>query len=568
MPTICPASLPAAVAGAFYEQYLTFFMPAEVIDPASGVIATLNTLTVTSISGVPNGLDLELDEADAVYEPAAGQTLGCATLCGTPLVPGVYAITINVSVAVTALGFDQTVLETFIYTLTIEPGAGGTTTFAYNVSAGCESLLVDFTALVEPTAGQVAHYAWDFGNGLTSEESDPNGIFFDTSGSYTTTLTTTLGEYRLQAVILTGTNNGWSGDIDDFFSSPGDPYFVLTDGGGNAVYTSSSVSNTTSTSWSGLDIPLNLPPYTISFWDDDDLTADDALGTVAFTIEDNSALAINASGTTALLNISLEPILSAVDSAQIDVYEDPQPVVEVQGDSLYISDGPWPLTQWYLEGDSVEAPQGQATALWPTTSGWYQADITDTNGCWGLSEPTLFCRLHQILEANLVWDAENGTVEVAPGLGAFSWFSDGVLLPDENLHITDAIAGTVMTVEVFDHPDCPTLTGSINMGGVDLLGALDGNDANWNVHPVPFTDALWIDLGAAQNRHILPGSSIHAELLDMQGKRVATSPPLFSLQTAPDKPYHWVDIHVPTGVYLLHVLDAERSLGSRRIIRN
>ena len=38
-PTICPAALPAATVGVFYEETITFFLPAEVVDPGSGITA-------------------------------------------------------------------------------------------------------------------------------------------------------------------------------------------------------------------------------------------------------------------------------------------------------------------------------------------------------------------------------------------------------------------------------------------------------------------------------------------------------------------------------------------------
>ena len=53
-------------------------MPADVVDPGSGITADLNSVTVTAITGVPLGMQVELDDDDAVYYPTSGQTLGCA----------------------------------------------------------------------------------------------------------------------------------------------------------------------------------------------------------------------------------------------------------------------------------------------------------------------------------------------------------------------------------------------------------------------------------------------------------------------------------------------------------
>ena len=43
-PTICPESLPTATTGEFYEETITFFMPEDVVDPGSGVTASLLSL--------------------------------------------------------------------------------------------------------------------------------------------------------------------------------------------------------------------------------------------------------------------------------------------------------------------------------------------------------------------------------------------------------------------------------------------------------------------------------------------------------------------------------------------
>ncbi|MFN9802034.1 MAG: hypothetical protein ACK54P_18595, partial [Bacteroidota bacterium] len=89
-PTICPLELPPATAGSFYEQALTLFLPAQINDPESGITADLLQLTVNSVQGLPFGMEYTLDDVDGVYFPMDGQNSGCATLCGTPVLPGVY----------------------------------------------------------------------------------------------------------------------------------------------------------------------------------------------------------------------------------------------------------------------------------------------------------------------------------------------------------------------------------------------------------------------------------------------------------------------------------------------
>ena len=70
-------------------------MPAEVLDPGSGLTADLNSVTVTAITGVPLGMQVEPDDDDAVYYPSSGQTLDVPTSAAAPLA-GSFEMVINI----------------------------------------------------------------------------------------------------------------------------------------------------------------------------------------------------------------------------------------------------------------------------------------------------------------------------------------------------------------------------------------------------------------------------------------------------------------------------------------
>ena len=183
-PTICPEILPAATTGTFYEETITFFMPADVIDPGSGVSASLNSVTVTAITGVPLGLEVALDESDAVYEPSNGQTSGCANICGEPVLAGVYDMVISISAVASAFGLEQVVNESFAYVLVVAEGAGGTGTFVFSPTNGCDSLWASFEASLVGGPNQITTYGWDFGNGITSDASSIDSILFNGTVNY------------------------------------------------------------------------------------------------------------------------------------------------------------------------------------------------------------------------------------------------------------------------------------------------------------------------------------------------------------------------------------------------
>ncbi|MCB0755108.1 MAG: hypothetical protein KDB98_05905, partial [Flavobacteriales bacterium] len=97
-PALCPATLPNAVQGQPYDENATFFMPRDFTDSGSGQAVTLNSVTVTSVTGMPQGLSYQCDQPGCAYtvtnDPVTQR--GCVKMCGTPAVPGTYNIVIQV----------------------------------------------------------------------------------------------------------------------------------------------------------------------------------------------------------------------------------------------------------------------------------------------------------------------------------------------------------------------------------------------------------------------------------------------------------------------------------------
>ncbi|MBL7943154.1 MAG: hypothetical protein JNM00_10330, partial [Flavobacteriales bacterium] len=234
LPTVCPLELPPATAGEYYENYLTFYLPAEINDPENGIEATLLSVTISSVTGLPFGMDFTVNDDDATYYPTEGENYGCSTICGTPIIPGTYSINISVHVVAEAFGFEVEQDQSFFYTFIVLPGSGGNTSFTFSNPAGCGTFDVTFEALINLPS--VTEYFWDFGNGQTSTEQFPAPVTFSGDGEYTVTLTTTVLDYTLQSVNISALDDYWDGDIDDIFSPPADVFFVITDGDGTQVY--------------------------------------------------------------------------------------------------------------------------------------------------------------------------------------------------------------------------------------------------------------------------------------------------------------------------------------------
>ena len=93
-PALCPAALPNGVQGQPYDENATFFMPRDFTDSGSGQSVTLNGITVTSVTGLPQGINYTCDQPGCAYtvtnDPVTQR--GCVKMCGIPTVPGTYNI--------------------------------------------------------------------------------------------------------------------------------------------------------------------------------------------------------------------------------------------------------------------------------------------------------------------------------------------------------------------------------------------------------------------------------------------------------------------------------------------
>jgi hypothetical protein len=143
---LCPLIPPDATVNEYYTENITFYLPAEVNDPSSGINATLTQVTITSISGLPYGLEFSFNENDNIFLPSSGENFGCATICGTPIIPGVYQVLIAADVELIALGFASSLQQSFSTSITVVAAEGQTGSFTFDQNAGCGSLNVVYNA--------------------------------------------------------------------------------------------------------------------------------------------------------------------------------------------------------------------------------------------------------------------------------------------------------------------------------------------------------------------------------------------------------------------------------------
>lgn len=523
-PAICPMQVPDAVVGEYYQQTLTFYIPSSITDPESQLQAEVVSVTINSVSGLPFGITYSLNDQDGVYYPGEGQNYGCATLCGTPILPGVYNVNISVTADLIAFGFPVTQSENFPTSMTVIPGEGTAGSFAYDQPAGCGSVEVNFTASIVAPAPAVTTYNWDFGNGQGSTLPNPPTVIYDTEGDYTTTLTTTVSEYKLQTVELLNVASGWDAD-EDIFGSP-DPYFTLTNGSGSVVYTSSVIDNTSSNTWEALDLLLDNPPYALQFFDEDPISSDDNLGIAEISI--GTATFTSGNGTVGTVVIELDTTNQITDEAIITVFPFPDADFAANGNILVCNDQDLLNYTWHRNG--VMIPDAIEPSYTMTQGGQYYCEVQNEYGCMAASQTYLYCPAVEI-----TYDAGAMEMEVANIYSSYQWYFNGLPIEGSTTYYTPVLESGNYAVSVTTNYGCTTMSEVYTA----VVGIDEISEFEYAIYPNPVIDFMTIKceerLGTTSLR-----------ITDISGKLVLDKQVNFTSNAV------LVDLsNIPSGVYTI-----------------
>lgn len=549
-PTMCPMVPPEATVGEYYSQVVTFWMPPTFTDPSSGFTVDFEQMTITGVSGLPFGLSITYNSPAGVYYPQQEQH-GCAHICGTPLLPGTYPVTISILAGVNFSGFSLDVPQDFVLQLTVLPGSGGNAGFTFTPTTGCGSATVEFNASIDGSPSPTS-YAWDFGDGTAGETSPSPTHLFDQPGEYVVTLETTIGGYVLNEVHLTGVNGNWCGDIEEpnlpILGCQGapDPYFILTDGQGS-TYTSSTVDDSFTAHWTGLGLPLNTPPYSIAFYDEDAISQDDHLGT--YNIAGSGAGTYNfnvAGGTTGSLAVGEQTQQQFTHADTILIFPAPEVVLaeDPQTGQLCVDDGALAAYLWFLDGDTV--PGLSTPCINPGGPGVWQVEVTNQFGCTGMSNTWVVCP-----EVTIV---HNGPVlQVPSSYSTYAWTYAGNPVGGNDPFLV-TVGDGLYTVTVTDANGC-VITASFNLitTGIGEHDAMNGSLA---VFPVPNNGQFTV---VASGLH---GTRAEVRILDAVGRVVrGFEAPVMNgvLQTS-------VNETLPAGSYVLQVIHTGRPVSARFVV--
>ena len=544
-PTVCPETLPVAFTGEYYEQVLTFYMPATVLEPELNVTVTLNQITISSVTGLPFGLSYTTNNPDGVYFPSQGENHGCATICGTPLVAGVYDVLINVAVVASVAGFEVNQNQSFTYALVVDQGSTTTSSFTVDNTASCGSLTSSFEATLAGTSAQVTTYNWNLGNGEFSNQPSVVAEYLN-EGAYEVSLNTIIAEYVLNEVNLGGVNDNGDSDVDEFFSGSADPYFTLIDNDGNVVYTSTTSDNNTNVVWSNLNLVLSNPSYTITFWDEDDVTQDDVLSIFNISLGDGEIVFNSGDGTIGTFTINLVETLNINDTVTVTVLATPETYISADGNVLSIAEENAASYQWFLNGELIIGANAQTFDA--TEGGNYSCIVVNNFGCEAASETFTLC-----LPVTPIYDDIANEIYVDNIYETYQWTFNGLPLEGAtDFFIVDPPSGNYGITVTTDY-GCE-ITGSI----ITVVNSIENEDliSKINLFPNPSSGTIWLDLRE------FPSPTIDVEILNMDGKII------LSYKGISNREIFKIDLsNQASGAYLVRVT-SEGNYSYQRVIKN
>lgn len=437
-PSICPSVLENAIQNQPYDVDVTFFMPNQFDN--GGINVTLSTIQITSVSGLPSGILWTASETDNIYDITSDVATqrGCVKFCGTPTAIGSYTIAVNVLATITS-PITTTVAQSFTVPLLVTPGGGGNSGFSFSTGSGCDSIAVDFEALISSTTQPVV-YAWDFGNGNTSTDAIPETQLYSQPDTYFVSLQTDLLDYVLEEVSFNVTGTNWCGDIEEpsipfigtCTGSP-DVYFIYTIG--SATLQSNTVNNNTNFSQANLNYVINQPSFSLAFFDEDLITQPDNLGSTVIQVNGPGTFTFNTNQGFGTYTIGTTVGLSFTNTDTVIVYGSPEiPIITASdsivcnGDTIYLSVQNAPFYQWFADTSIVfGANDSMFTVL---NSGNYSVEVRSEAGCTAKSAD-INVIVAQVPDAPTVFfNPVTENLLCNPGVGlSWFWLLDGVEIP-------------------------------------------------------------------------------------------------------------------------------------------
>lgn len=404
---LCPDSLPGATQGTPYIQDVTFYLPPQinVTSPVNLGNVPLKKVTITNVSGLPYGLTWQANNANKTYYPSNGENHGCVQICGTTFAsPGTYNLTVNVDAVVAAGGIlgDQSGSQSFSFQMVVLPSTSGNAVFSYSPSAICIPGSVNFSPNINVNFPQVADYTWDFGNGSTSTDKNPQPQVYTTTGTVVASCTTAIYKLAITSLKVNVCNRcWWAGDAEELSCGNGNADIVPTINVNNTSRSLNEVGNNCQPSWNIAANPIDLTAssgnpnaaiVTISLLEIDNISSDDSppagpyttsiTGPGTYTFDHGgtdgfagefvvSKILVNSLSANDTIDVSTAPVIGALSASALDL---------CSGDSILLTIDPGFSYRW-VKNDTIELVE-TTSAIYVKSGGTYKVEVYDlTSGC-------------------------------------------------------------------------------------------------------------------------------------------------------------------------------------------
>lgn len=573
-----------AMANQPYQSVINFYMPKKLTDPGTlsqcqCSYVELKTIKISGIGGLPTGLNYTFNKSQApykgYYDVANNDTLGSATICGTPLSPGSYPVTVYIEANVLAVGTpignvdpgpqNQTYQGTMIV-LPDTSGGVGSFNFLPKVKEDCDSLKLDFEGILAAPYPNPTSYVWNFGNGNTSIIKDPVGTQnYTTPGDYPVSLRTTYYSYRVKKVVINTISGGYTGDIEELTTvQDPDPYVKFNSLG----YSNRGNGASGKTNINFNNINKVITPGTTSIdmelWDEDNGppfgSADDLLGTYTLSINPNIfPLQVNFSNNNANGYVEFDTVATTiiVDTLHIAIKGRPAiPSVLSVADTfcdmdtvdLTLSNSYTNATyMWYKDG--VDIPGAADSTLKVTAAANYSVKVTDAaSGCSSTSANKQITYMQNPPDPiSVIFNQAQMKLYlgsfISPSLYNIVWYKDGLEIPGQTTSTISYLGNgdyyAIVSNKAFS--SCATTTGTttVNYNGIEeemINNAI-------NIYPNPTKDFVNIEFNNAAN------SSFIYTVADIYGRNIISETTINSNKTAVNfsdkaKGIYFVTIHI------------------------
>lgn len=580
---LCDSIIPPGMANQPYDQDISFYLPNQAT--ISGTSVTLLRVKILGLGGLPFGLDWESDKSpNDEYFPPNGENDGCVKVCGTPLVPGNYTVTVflegDVNTPVGQLNNQPLQYDIDVRILPDTSSGGGAFTFNYSPSGGCGTTDITFTTKFPSNGVSGYSYSWDFGNGNQSVAENPS-IQNYPPGVYTVISQVTIDTagYRLSNISI---DNMTCNDCAFLVGCLGlpterpDPFVTLhPNGSGNGASLLSPSPSYTDVQAFPLNIPITgnytLPQlsniaYSIKVVDDDTGNplggGNDDCGLAVFNGHTAGVTSINGTGG---LDVSVtidHPVLVFSDTIQIEIFPEPNPVITqskdttCSGDTVVLSVPSGAITyQWWKDGTLMNGSTDSTLTVRDNSA--YYVEVVDSNNCFGRSDST---KVVYYAKPNTGIVVQNGVIYLnPPPSNQFNvqYFLDGVPIPGANGASFTMVDPGNYTVSVVnkDNANCAWTSGSVAFTSIDEV--VFSNLEGLSLYPNPNNGQFNLDVQVKQ------AQDAQIVIFDMVGKN------LYQKEVLLNRGENIVPVecnNLPTGVYHLSLISESEQRSLRLVI--